>query len=50
MGENEKENNKSFPEFMGSHPSAENRSKKFLEWEDEIRFKFPAIGINKCLQ
>ena len=39
----QKENNKSFPEFMGSHPSAENRSKKFLEWEDEIRFKFPKV-------
>ena len=39
----QEENNKFLPEFMGSHPSAENRSKKFLEWEDEIRFKFPKV-------
>ena len=31
------------PEFMGSHPSPENRSKKFLEWEGEILDKFPRV-------
>ena len=31
------------PEFMGSHPSPENRSKKFLEWENEITDKFPRV-------
>ena len=31
------------PEFMGSHPSPENRSKKFLEWENEIVDKFPRV-------
>ena len=31
------------PEFMGSHPSPENRSKKFLEWENEIIDKFPRV-------
>ena len=36
-------NDKFVPEFMGSHPSAENRSKKFLEWEDEIRYNFPKV-------
>ena len=31
------------PEFMGSHPSPDNRSKKFLEWEGEILDKFPQV-------
>ena len=31
------------PEFMGSHPSPDNRSKKFLEWESEILDKFPRV-------
>jgi len=31
------------PEFMGSHPSPENRSKKFLDWEVEIADKFPRV-------
>ena len=31
------------PEFISSHPSPENRSKKFLEWENEIRDKFPRV-------
>jgi len=31
------------PEFMGSHPSPDNRSKKFLEWESEILDKFPQV-------
>jgi len=31
------------PEFMGSHPSPDNRSKKFLEWENEIIDKFPQV-------
>ena len=38
-----KENKNNLPEFLGSHPSAENRSKKFLEWENEIREKFPKV-------
>ena len=31
------------PEFMGSHPSPENRSKKFQVWENEILDKFPRV-------
>ena len=31
------------PEFMGSHPSPENRSKKFQEWESEVLDKFPRV-------
>ncbi len=31
------------PEFMGSHPSPDNRSKKFLEWESEVLEKFPRV-------
>ena len=31
------------PEFISSHPSPENRSKKFLEWEKEIIDKFPRV-------
>ena len=31
------------PEFISSHPSPENRSKKFLEWENEISDKFPRV-------
>ncbi len=31
------------PEFMGSHPSPDNRSKKFIEWESEILDKFPQV-------
>ena len=29
--------------LMGSHPSPDNRSKKFLEWESEILDKFPQV-------
>mgnify|MGYP006102421563 CR=1 FL=1 len=36
-------NKNSLPEFMGSHPSAKNRSKKFIEWENEINEKFPRV-------
>ena len=32
-----------FPEFMSSHPSPNNRSKKFLEWESQILDKFPQV-------
>ena len=39
---NEK-NKSSLPEFMRSHPTAKNRSSKFLEWESEIREKFPKV-------
>ena len=35
------------PEFMGSHPSPENRSKKFLEWENEIVDKFVSASKDK---
>ena len=31
------------PEFMGSHPSPDNRSKKFLVWESEVLDKFPRV-------
>jgi len=28
---------------MSSHPNPENRSNKFLEWENEIKDKFPRV-------
>jgi len=31
------------PEFMSTHPSAENRIKKINEWTNEIIFKYPPI-------
>ena len=31
------------PEFMSSHPNPDNRSNKFLEWENEILDKFPRV-------
>ena len=31
------------PEFMSSHPNPDNRSNKFLEWENEIIDKFPRV-------
>ena len=34
---------KSPPEFMSTHPSAENRIKKINEWTSEIIFKYPPI-------
>ena len=37
------EQKKSVPEFMSSHPNPENRSNKFLEWENEIKDKFPRV-------
>tara|TARA_A100001037_G_scaffold298437_1_gene322174 strand:- start:69 stop:986 length:918 start_codon:yes stop_codon:yes gene_type:complete len=37
------EQKKSIPEFMSSHPNPENRSNKFLEWENEIIDKFPRV-------
>ena len=37
------EQKKSIPEFMSSHPNPENRSNKFLEWENEIKDKFPRV-------
>ena len=40
---NKKTLNNIIPEFMGSHPSPDNRSKKFLEWESEILDKFPQV-------
>ena len=38
-----KKNLNIFPEFMKSHPSPDNRSKKFIEWESEILDKFPRV-------
>ena len=37
------EQKKSIPEFMSSHPNPENRSDKFLDWENEIIDKFPRV-------
>ena len=33
------------PEFMSTHPSAENRIKKINEWTNEIIFKYPPIKV-----
>ena len=38
-----KKNFNILPEFMKSHPTPDNRSKKFLEWESEIIDKFPQV-------
>ena len=35
------------PEFMSTHPSAENRIKKINGWTNEIILKFPPIKISK---
>ena len=37
---------KSPPEFMSTHPSAENRIKKINEWTNEIIMKYPPIKIS----
>ena len=37
---------KSQPEFMSTHPSAENRIKKINEWTNEIIIKYPPINIS----
>ena len=34
------------PEFMSTHPSAENRIIKIEEWKDEIILKYPPINIS----
>ena len=34
------------PEFMSTHPSAENRIKKINSWTDEIILKYPPINIS----
>ena len=34
---------KSQPEFMSTHPSAENRIKKINEWTNQIIFEYPPI-------
>jgi predicted Zn-dependent protease len=34
------------PEFMSTHPSAENRIKKINEWSNEIIIKYPPIKIS----
>ena len=34
------------PEFMSTHPSAENRIKKINEWTNEIIMKYPPIKIS----
>ena len=36
---------KSSPEFMSTHPSADNRIKKINEWTNEIILKYPPIKI-----
>ena len=33
------------PEFMSTHPSAENRIRKINEWKNEIILKYPPIKI-----
>ena len=37
---------KSQPEFMSTHPSADNRIKKINEWTNEIILDFPPINIS----
>ena len=37
---------KSPPEFMSTHPSAENRIKKINEWKNQILIKYPPIKIS----
>ncbi len=34
------------PEFMSTHPSAENRIKKISEWTNEIIIKYPPLNIS----
>ena len=34
------------PEFMSTHPSAENRIKKINEWTNEIILKYPPINVS----
>ena len=34
------------PEFMSTHPSAENRIRKINEWINEIILKYPPIKIS----
>ncbi len=34
------------PEFMSTHPSADNRIRKIKEWTNEIIFKYPPIKIS----
>ena len=34
------------PEFMSTHPSAENRIKKINSWTDEIILEYPPINIS----
>ena len=34
------------PEFMSTHPSADNRIKKISEWTNEIILKYPPINIS----
>ena len=34
------------PEFMSTHPSAENRIKKINEWKNQILIKYPPIKIS----
>ena len=37
---------KSSPEFMSTHPSAENRIKKINEWTNEIILEYPPIKVS----
>ena len=34
------------PEFMSTHPSADNRIKKIKDWTNEIIIKYPPINIS----
>ena len=34
------------PEFMSTHPSAENRIKKINEWTNKIILDYPSINIS----
>ncbi len=37
---------KSSPEFMSTHPSAENRIKKINEWTNEVTLEYPPIKVS----
>ena len=37
---------KTTPEFMSTHPSADNRIKKINEWTNKIILEYPPINIS----
>jgi predicted Zn-dependent protease len=37
---------KSQPEFMSTHPSADNRIKKINEWTNQIILDYPPINVS----